>query len=111
MKSDEVLGKVPLTFIGAGAMGEAMIGGLLAKRLVTPGAITAADRHAERLEVVHRRFHIHTTRDNRAAVRKAGVVVLSVKPQVLPVVLSGAARRHPGVRAGAVHRGRRPHRA
>ena len=88
MKSDEVLGKVPLTFIGAGAMGEAMIGGLLAKRLVTPGAITAADRHAERLEVVHRRFHIHTTRDNRAAVRKAGVVVLSVKPQVLPVVLS-----------------------
>ena len=88
MKSDEVLGKVPLTFIGAGARGGAMIGGLLAKRLVTPGAITAADRHAERLEVVHRRFHIHTTRDNRAAVRKAGVVVLSVKPQVLPVVLS-----------------------
>ena len=88
MKSGDVLGKVPLTFIGAGAMGEAMIGGLLAKRLVTPGAITAADRHAERLEVVHRRFHIHTTRDNRAAVRKARIVVLSVKPQVLPVVLS-----------------------
>ena len=88
MKSGDVLGKVPLTFIGAGAMGEAMIGGLLAKRLVAPGAMTAADRHAERLEVVHRRFHIHTTRDNRAAVRKARIVVLSVKPQVLPVVLS-----------------------
>ncbi len=88
MKSGDVLGKVPLTFIGAGAMGEAMIGGLLAKRLVAPGAITAADRHAERLEVVRRRFHIHTTHDNRAAVRKAGIVVLSVKPQVLPVVLS-----------------------
>ena len=88
MKSGDVLGKVALTFIGAGAMGEAMIGGLLAKRLVAPGAITAADRHAERLEVVRRRFHIHTTRDNRAAVRKAGIVVLSVKPQVLPVVLS-----------------------
>ena len=87
MKSDDVLGKVPLAFIGAGAMGEAMIGGLLAKRLVAPGAITAADRHAERLEVVRRRFHIHTTRDNRAAVRKARIVVLSVKPQVLPVVL------------------------
>ncbi len=88
MKSGDVLGKVPLTFIGAGAMGEAMIGGVLAKGLVAPGGITAADRHAERLEVVHRRFHIHTTRDNRAAVRKARIVVLSVKPQVLPVVLS-----------------------
>ena len=88
MKSSEVLAKLPLAFIGAGAMGEAMIRGLLAKRLVEPGAITAADRHAERLEVVRRRFHVHAARDNRVAVRKARVVILSVKPQVLPAVFS-----------------------
>ena len=88
MKSGDALEKVPLAFIGAGAMGEAMIGGLLTKRLVEPGAITAADRHAERLEVIRRRFRIHATRDNRAAVRKARVVILSVKPQVLPAVFN-----------------------
>ena len=119
MKSGDVLEKVPLTFIGAGAMGEAMIGGLLAKRLVAPGAITAADRHAERLEVVRRRFHIHTTRDNRAAVRKARIVVLSVKPQVLPVVLSELRGDIPasalvlsivaGARIELMTRGARPH--
>ena len=88
MKSGDALGKVPLAFIGAGAMGEAMIGGLLAKRLVEPGAITAADCHAERLEVIRRRFRIHAIRDNRAAVRKARIVILSIKPQVLPAVFS-----------------------
>ena len=86
MKRSAILHDVPVTFIGAGAMGEAMIGGLLRHKLVEPGAITAADLHPERLKEVRDLFHVHTTRDNRAAIRKAGVVVLSVKPQVLSAV-------------------------
>jgi pyrroline-5-carboxylate reductase len=77
---------VPITFIGAGVMGEAMIGGLLRHQLVEPGAITAADRHPERLNEVRALFQVQTTQDNRVAARKARIVVLSVKPQVLTAV-------------------------
>ena len=86
MKRSTILRDVPITFIGAGAMGEAMIGGLLRHELVEPGAITAADLHRERLKEVRDLFHVHTTRDKRIAVRKARIVVLSVKPQVLSAV-------------------------
>ena len=82
-------------FIGAGAMGEAMIGGLLRHDLVEPDAITASDPDEGRLSAVEQRFKIRSTRDNRTAVGNAGLVVLSVKPQVLPAVcdeLRGALR-------------------
>src|SRR5687768_10141838 len=72
-----------IAFIGAGAMGEAMIGGLLANHLIAPDAITASDPHTPRVEDLRGRYRIHTTVDNRAAVRDAEIVVLSVKPQVL----------------------------
>jgi pyrroline-5-carboxylate reductase len=78
-----VLEGVPIAFIGAGAMGEAMIGGLLANHLVGPQAITASDSHPPRADDLRERYRIRTTIDNRAAARDAGIVVLSVKPQVL----------------------------
>ena len=86
MKRSTILHDVSIAFIGAGAMGEALIGGLLGHELVEPGAITAADRHPVRLKEVRDLFHVHTTRDNRIAARKAHIVVLSVKPQVLAAV-------------------------
>ena len=86
MKRTTILHDLPVAFIGAGAMGEAMIGGLLRHDLVEPGAITAADRHPQRLKEVRDLFHVRTTRDNSVAARKARIVVLSVKPQVLSAV-------------------------
>ena len=81
-----ILHDAPIAFIGTGAMGEAMIGGLLRHKLVEPDAITASDLHQSRLDEVKRLFGVRTTDDNRAAVRKARIVVLSVKPQVLSTV-------------------------
>ena len=95
MKRSTILQGVPITFIGAGAMGEAMIGGLLRHELVERSAVTAADLHPERLREVRDLFHVRTTGDNRIAARKARIVVLSVKPQVLSAVcaeLKGALR-------------------
>ena len=94
-RQSSVLEGVPIAFIGAGAMGEAMIGGLLANHLVTPEAITASDSHAPRGDYLRERYCVQTTIDNRAAAREAGIVVLSVKPQVLRAVfkdLRGALR-------------------
>ena len=83
-----VLSDSNVAFIGAGAMASAMIGGLLARHDVEPGGIIASDRHQGRLDAVGGQFGVRTTLDNLAAARQAHVVVLSVKPQVLPAVLA-----------------------
>ena len=83
-----VLSDLNVAFIGAGAMASAMIGGLLARHDVEPDGIIASDRHRERLDAAGGQFGVRTTLDNLAAARQAHVVVLSVKPQVLPAVLA-----------------------
>ncbi len=82
-----VLSDLNVAFIGAGAMASAMIGGLLARRDAQADGIVASDRNRERLEAVGGQFHVRTSLDNLAAARRAHVVVLAVKPQVLPAVL------------------------
>mgnify|MGYP001582098420 CR=1 FL=1 len=82
-----MLTDVKLAFIGAGVMGEAMVRGLLTQQLVAPDAITASHPRQTRLEELAALFAIRPTTDNRAAAVGADIVVLCVKPQVLPEVL------------------------
>ncbi|NUQ38473.1 MAG: pyrroline-5-carboxylate reductase [Caldilineales bacterium] len=76
-----------LSFIGAGNMAEAFIKGILAQNLVTPERILAAEPRQSRCEQLAAQYGICTTTDNRAAARGAAILVLSVKPQVLPKVM------------------------
>lgn len=80
-----------LSFIGAGQMAEALIGGLLAARACEVGSLWATDSSAERRDLVKRRFGIRVGEDNREAAQWADVIVLAVKPQVLDRVLTGIA--------------------
>jgi pyrroline-5-carboxylate reductase len=81
-----VLSGTSIAFVGAGAMGEAMIGGLLNSHAVEPKAITASDPAKPRAQDLASRFGIKTTTENLAAVRDAHIVILSVKPQMLRFV-------------------------
>jgi pyrroline-5-carboxylate reductase len=76
-----------IAVIGAGAMGEAMIGGLLKQELVAPDQITATGPRAERREELSQRYGIRTTADNAEAARWAQVVLFTVKPQMLLKIL------------------------
>lgn len=78
-----------LAFIGSGVMGEAMIRGILAQRLIAPEAVTASDPQPDRLQVLRGRYDVRTTTDNQAAARSGRIVVLSVKPQTVPKILPG----------------------
>ena len=69
-------------------MAGAMIGALLRKKELTPDQITASDPSPEQQELISAKYRIHVTNDNREAVQSADIVILSVKPQVLPAVLS-----------------------
>lgn len=77
-----------VAFIGAGAMGAAMIGGLAGGDDIDRARMIASDRNEDRLALVRDQFGVRTTLCNREAAREADVVVLAVKPQVLPGVLS-----------------------
>ncbi len=88
MTNTHALENLQLAFIGAGAMAEAMIGGLLSRHQLRPEDITASDKHRERLDELRERFGIRITPDNAAAARQGAVVVMAVKPQVLPAVFA-----------------------
>jgi pyrroline-5-carboxylate reductase len=78
-----------ITFIGPGAMAEAIIAGLLRKELAKPEHITAAGPRDERLKDLQKKYGLQTTTDNASAASDADVVVLSVKPQRLSEVMKG----------------------
>ena len=71
-----------MTFVGGGTMGEAMIKGLLDRRLIEPALITASDPAPERRTHLSAQYGVHVTDDNVEAVSRAKVIVLSIKPQV-----------------------------
>ncbi len=77
-----------VSFIGSGAMGEAMIKGMVAQGVVQAAHIMASDPVAARREQMQSQFGVSTTDTNLRAVQDADVVVLSVKPQILPRVLA-----------------------
>lgn len=76
-----------IAFVGSGTMAEAMIKVLLDREVVTGDQVVGSDPRLERGQELSARYGIHATTDNLAAVSEADIVVLSVKPQVLPMVL------------------------
>lgn len=80
--TDQIIG-----FIGAGNMAEALIRGLVRGGQVDPSSILASAPRAERRSQLAASYGIKTTADNAEVARTAGVLVLAVKPQILPRVL------------------------
>ncbi len=76
-----------LAFVGSGTMAEAMIRGLLERHLIEPEQVIASGPRPLRGRELQERYGVRTTTDNREAAEQAHIVVLSVKPQVLPRVL------------------------
>jgi pyrroline-5-carboxylate reductase len=77
-----------IALIGSGVMGEAMIKGLLHKKLIGPENLIAADPHAERGAQLVERYGLRYTQSNAEAAAAADSLVLSVKPQVMRYALS-----------------------
>ncbi len=87
-----------IAFIGPGVMAEAVIAGLLRKKLAKPENITASGPRETRGTELHQKYKIQATTDNAFAASHADVVVLSIKPQRLSEVMKGLK----GVKADAL---------
>lgn len=76
-----------ITFIGGGNMARSLIGGMV-RSGTDPGQIHVAEPNAEARTALEQEFGVTTHADNAEAVAHADIVVLAVKPQVLPAVCS-----------------------
>jgi pyrroline-5-carboxylate reductase len=84
-----------IAFIGPGVMAEAMIAGLLRKKLAKPENIIASGPREERGTELNKKYKIETVTDNVSAASQADMVVLSVKPQRLSEVMKGLHKIRP----------------
>ena len=86
----EVLKSKRLAIIGSGAMGTALMRGLLQSGAMTADQIIAADIDEGRLKAAAM-LGVATTMDNKWAVSQSDIVLLCVKPQVMDEVLADIA--------------------
>lgn len=82
-----ILASHTIGFIGAGNMAEALIRGLVRGGQVPATSIAASGPRQERLDELKREYGIDVTTHNREVVQRCGLIVLSVKPQILDKVL------------------------
>jgi pyrroline-5-carboxylate reductase len=84
-----------IAIIGPGVMAEAMVAGLLRKKLARPENVIASGPREERGAELSKKYKIRTETDNASAASLADVVVLSVKPQRLSEVMKGLHKIRP----------------
>ncbi|RJQ25944.1 MAG: pyrroline-5-carboxylate reductase [Peptococcaceae bacterium] len=73
--------------LGGGAMGEAILTGILRGGLATSENIFVSDAQPERLSSLVRTLGIQAVGDNNVLVRAVDILILAVKPQVIEPVL------------------------
>lgn len=95
--SDDLFSGITIGCIGTGAMGTAMIAGMLAQNIISADRIIAADPHAEKGRLLAQEMGVRFTTDNLEAARSADILLLAVKPQVMGRVLTQLRGRIDGV--------------
>jgi len=84
-----MLKEIKIAFIGPGVMAEAMLSGIIKKKLTDPISILTSGPIEERNQELKDKYGIRPFTDNNKAAALADIVILSVKPQRLEKVLEG----------------------
>jgi pyrroline-5-carboxylate reductase len=76
-----------IVLIGGGNMGKSLLRGILKAGLTPASNLTVADIHPGKLESLHKEYGVPISKQSRAVVRGAEIVILAVKPMTLNDVL------------------------
>ena len=76
-----------LAVLGAGKLGGILLRAYLKQGLFSAKRITATVRHDEKAAALARELGVNVSTNNRAAVKRADVILLAVKPQVVGEVM------------------------
>jgi pyrroline-5-carboxylate reductase len=77
-----------LGVVGAGVMAEAVIAGVLARDLIPAASIIASHPRADRRKALAEKYGIEVTADNAESANRGDIILLGIKPQVMPRVLA-----------------------
>jgi pyrroline-5-carboxylate reductase len=78
-------------FIGAGNMGEAMVGALIRADIFSPSMVMMSDVYQDRLEYMKKTYGVAVMSDNFRLFSESDIIVLAVKPQQMGQVLADIA--------------------
>ena len=87
MREREETMEKKIGFIGLGNMASAIMGGLLAKKMVKPENVIGYDKFDVAVKKAQDNYKITTVIDEKSVAEAADVLFLAVKPNVLPEVL------------------------
>lgn len=73
--------------IGGGNMGEALLSGILKKRLLPKNSVRVSEKDSSKRNFLRRRYGVSVTNNNRELASYSHVVILAVKPQKVEEVL------------------------
>ena len=73
--------------IGGGKLAEALISGILASHVAEPDSIAVCDIDPSRRSLLEERFGVKTTESHSEVIRASDVIILALKPNVMPEVL------------------------
>lgn len=72
-----------LSFIGAGNMGKAMLGGVIKSGMISCENIMVSDLYQPSLDAVQSEFGVNVTTNSKEAVEFADIVIFAVKPNII----------------------------
>lgn len=87
MERQDIMSTQTIGFIGLGNMAKAIIGGILHDELVEPQNIIGSAATQETMDAAADQYGIRIEKSNKEVAKKADLIVLAVKPVVLPVVI------------------------
>lgn len=67
-------------------MGEALISRLIQDQIISAASVIVSDPQAERRQWLSDQYGLNTTADNAVVIQAADIILLAIKPQVLPAV-------------------------
>ena len=85
-QSQSVLAQSRIAIVGAGVMAESIVAGLVANEMVTPAQIIASHPREDRRIQLAAKHGIAVVESNSEAVQGADLILLTIKPQVMPAV-------------------------
>lgn len=75
-------------FIGAGNMGQGIVGGIINSDLIPSSNIIMSDLYKPSLEKAKEKYSIEVTTENKVVAEKSDILVLAVKPNLYPMVIN-----------------------
>jgi pyrroline-5-carboxylate reductase len=81
------IAETTIAFVGAGAMGEAMIAGLLDRQMISQERVMASDPRVELGQELAKRYGIRPSVSNLEAAEFGQILIFAVKPQILSSVM------------------------